>query len=207
VAALTSCANKGGDKAANTRTKLKKYPYENVHIVYEVKGAGEGTEETFIADYGRLEAMYTDYIMASPQGPMPRRQLLLTKAADFYVADLAKNQGKHLLVKSFDSLYKLKENIPSPEDMKNRMLDLGQYQLVGKEVVNGLLCERWQQAVGPVTLFLYNNLLLKKINEGERGDYTEEIAVQIDTNWKYDSTKFILPELNYQEVLSPIRGL
>jgi hypothetical protein len=201
VLALVAC-NKNAE-TSKASPKLKRYPYENVHIKYEAKGSAEGTDEKFIADYGRYEAVYSEFLISTEQGTMPRKQMVITKEGDVYQVDLIRNQGKHAHVQVFDSLYKLRENIPTLEDMKTRLLTSGQFQPEGHELINGLLCERWHQAVGPITLFLYNNLVLKKIVEGQKGEYSEFTATLVDTAWKYDSTKFAIPQMEYEPMKAP----
>jgi hypothetical protein len=175
-------------------TSFKRYPFKSVHVKYEITGDGVGTEDLYIDDYGRYELIKSDYISGITQQPTPNNHTLITRLADMYSTTPNSATGRTVHIRVLDSLYKLTTNIPSYSIMVERTLNDGKFQLEGTEVIAGILTQRWKQVMGPVTINLYNGLILKRVIDGQNGAVFVQTAIKVDTLWNSDTNLFSLPK-------------
>lgn len=186
---VSSCSN--NDTASET--SLKRYPFKNVHIRYELSGAGKGEEEMYIANYGQFEIVRSNYVGFLGQRSFPNVKTVLTRFGDIYITFPDSSTGHQYRMRSLDSLYKLKKDFPPYTEILDSVLEKGKYQLEGTEVVAGVLAQRWRQVMGNVTLCIYKGLVLKRIIEDQTGATLVQTAVVFDTLWNADTTMFSVP--------------
>jgi hypothetical protein len=172
---------------------FKRYPYERLHITYELGGDARGTEEVYISQYGKYEAQFSKSEVFSPQGIVSENHAIITRLSDAYTVDYDKHTYEHNHQKSFDSLYSLDEkDVPTPGqyfdwEMKSNLL-----RNTGTDTIAGKLASRWHSDDGNMTVWAWNGILMRKyIGTEERG--IDMKIVSIDSLWNVDTTKFILP--------------
>ncbi len=187
---VSSCSNSEniGD------TSLKRYPFKNVHVRYVFSGAGNGSEELYIANYGEFELVKSNYVGFLGGRPLPNNRTVLTRFAEVFITTPGSSSGQQLRIRSLDSLYKLKADFPLYTEILDSVLEQGKFQLEGTEVVAGVTTQRWRQVMGNVTLCFYKGLVLKRIIEDQNGGALIQTAVSIDTLWNVDTSLFIIPK-------------
>jgi hypothetical protein len=187
---VSSCSQQvGADDAL-----FKRYPIKNAYIKYEITGDGAGSEDLYIADYGRYELVISDYISGISGMPKPNRGTILTRFADIYSVTSNSPTGRQTHNKPLDSLYKLTSDIPPYSFIVEKTLEAGKFQLEGSEVIAGFPTQRWKQVMGPTTVFLYNGIILKRIIDGKNGALFIQTAIKVDTLWKPDTNLFLIPK-------------
>jgi hypothetical protein len=185
-------------------TSFKRYPFKSAHIKYEISGAGHGSEELYIYNFGEYELVVSDYVGALDGQPRPIKQSVITRAANVYVFSPGASVGRHILIRSLDSLYHLKNNFPSYTEALDGVLEQGKFQFEGSEVISGITAQCWRQVLGNTTLFFYNGLVLKRIIDGQSGNSMIQTAITVDTAWTADTSLFVLPSgITFQTDLQP----
>ncbi|HEY6172346.1 MAG TPA: hypothetical protein VIX80_08825 [Candidatus Kapabacteria bacterium] len=187
---VSSCSQNGGAADAF----FKRYPIKNAYIQYEITGDGVGTEDLYIADYGRYEFVRSDYMSGISSLPTPVKRIIITRLADIYSYALDSPTGRKSHSQPLDSLYKLTSEIPPYSVIVEKTLEGGKFQLEGSEVVAGFPTQRWKQVMGPTTIFLYNGIVLKRVVDGKKGALLIQTAIKVDTLWKPDTNLFSLPK-------------
>jgi hypothetical protein len=188
--AISSCSQSGGADDAS----FKRYAIKNAYIKYEISGDGFGTEDLYIADYGRYELVVSDYLSGISSMPTPNKRTIITRLADIYAAAVDSPTGRRTRNQLLDSLYKLTSDIPPYSEIVDKTLEGGKFQLEGSEVVAGFPTQRWKQVMGPTTIFLYNGVVLKRVVDGKKGALFRQTAVSVDTLWKPDTSLFSIPK-------------
>jgi hypothetical protein len=187
---VSSCSQSGGPD----NTLFKRYPIKNAYIRYEISGDGQGSEDLYIADYGRYELVVSDYVSGISSELKPNKRTIITRFADIYSITPNSPVGRKTLNQSLDSLYKLTSDIPSYSQMVDKTLEGGKFQLEGSEIVAGFPTQRWKQVMGPTTIFLYNGIILKRVIDGQKGALFVQTAIKVDTLWKPDTNLFSIPK-------------
>lgn len=173
--------------------KFKRYPYDRVHIQYEVSGGMRGKEDVYIADFGRLEVRYSDLEILDPKGVRRNRSVVLNKGADIYTANIDQVEAFHTRIPMLDSLYQGQLSFDSPKEFSDHILTIQGLTPAGQDTILGNACDKWRSPDAVATLWISKGLMLRKSIFDKQGGTIEEIAIAIDTNWKVDSTLFTFP--------------
>lgn len=201
---IISCA----EKSPNDTQTFRRYPVKNVYVKYAISGDGVGTEEMYIKDYGLYELIVSDYVSGlASQQQRPKNQYTLTTGADAYMWKPDSAHGRMLRVKLLDSLYGIKENVPSYLDVMHKSFEAGMFQLEGTDMIAGLAAERWQQVMGPITVWVAKGIIVKRMVSGENGATFIQTAIMIDTAWTPDTSLFNVPStITFEKIQPPPPG-
>ena len=173
--------------------KVKRYPYERLHIQHEVSGVLRGKEDVYSADFGRLEARYSDLEILGERGIVRNRTIIINKGADLYTFNIESVEASHTVIPILDSLYKGLLSVSTPKELSDYTFQLGGLMPKGIDTVLGFRCDKWVTPDEKVTLLVSNGMLLRKLTPDQQGGVVNDIAVAIDTNWVVDSTVFTFP--------------
>lgn len=186
----SGCKNGGEPGKINS---FKRYSFKNAHLTLKHSGDSRGTEELFIADYGKYEARVSNIEMFRGQGMMPRQSIDLTRGADLYNINMLNHQVRHQLNPLLDSLYHLSESdVPSPTDFYQTQMKANFFKLQGTDTALGMQAERWYQPESKATFWIWNTFSIKQHYSTADG-FIGISAVTIDTNWVVDTNYFNVP--------------
>ncbi len=185
-----------GCKTSNsgpTDGKVRRYPYERLHIHYEVSGGARGIEDAYSSEYGKYEGRYSDLEILRMIGNERLRTVTISRGADLYTAEIEHNDGTHVLIPQLDSMYKGLTPTKSVDELSDESLRAGRLSKVGSDVILGRMCDRWSTLDEKLNLWINNGMLMRKRTPDMEGGHVDMIATMIDTNWTVDSSKFIVP--------------
>lgn len=194
-AVLASCLCLFGCKKESdpSTSKFKRYPFRNIHLSYEYDGNARGTEDFYVADYGKYEARYSHMQQITPSGIRPYENGGITKISDVYSIDFLDKKVVHLRMASLDSLYRLPESqIPSPEEFLQATMRDNYFIQSGTDNILGQNTTVWKQQDETLKLWVWNSMPMKRFSMIEDGTL-ETHVVSIDTNWVVDTMKFHIP--------------
>ncbi len=178
---------------------LKRYNMKSVHGIYRYSGNNRGTEEFYIADYGKYEAHIMNIEMFQRMVFIPRRETNVTRLWDLYNLNPGTRQIRHQTSRLFDSLYHLSDDdLPTPEQQFEMIMKENYFKKQGTEVVNGYTATKWTQLDNGSALWVYGTLLVKEYLTAKDG-YIQMDLESVDTNWVADTSVFSLPK-DYQFV-------
>lgn len=184
---------KSGEPFSGPPNTMKRYPYERLHLTYEYSGDVRGTEELFVADYGRKEARYSKFEVLSEHGVRPEENGGIMRFADTYTIDFSEKRINHQRVRYLDSLYHLDaEDTPSPQGYMDNEMKKNYFTNTGIDTIAGKPAKRWQQVDGGMSLWVWNSLLLRKRSSSPEGSL-DMIIKNIDSLWIVDTMKFSIP--------------
>jgi hypothetical protein len=172
---------------------LKRYPYERLHVTYEYSGDVRGTEDLYVADYGKYEARYSKLDLLAGQTIRSVDNAAITRIGETYSIDFTQSRGTHDHSTSIDSLYHLSESdIPSTQEYLESEMKKNFFKKVGTDIIAGKTATRWQQMDGDLMIWVWNSILLRK--EISSGTNTLDMTVKnIDSLWTVDTMKFAIP--------------
>ncbi len=181
-------------------SQFKRYPIKNVHLSYVFVGDARGTEDFYIADYGKYEARYSHMQQITRGGIHPYENAGITRISDVYSIDFLDRKVAHLRLGSLDSLYRLPESdIPTTEDFFKSTMKDNYLTQSGTDTVLGHKTTTWKLQDETLKLWVWNSMPVKRFSMIQEGS-VETILVSIDTNWVVDTMKFHVPtDLDYIE--------
>ncbi len=195
VAVLASCVCLFGCKKESdpSTSSLKRYPFKNIHLSYEYGGTARGSEDFYVAGYGKYEARYSHMQQITPTGIHPYENAGITRLSDVYSIDVLNKKVVHLRMASLDSLYRLSESdMPSPEEFLKATMKDNYFIQTSSENILGRPSTVWKQQDETLKLWVWNSLPMKRASTIEDG-MLETVVVSIDTNWVVDTMKFHIP--------------
>jgi hypothetical protein len=179
---------------------FKRYPFKNIHLSYTFSGDARGTEDLYIADYGKYEARRTSIELLLPQGIRPKDEAGITRLSDVYNIDYIDKKVVHRRVTTLDSLYHLDESsIPKTDDYLQSSMKDYLFHSNGTEQIQGKAATLWEPHDGSMKLWVWNSLLLKKYAVSNNGTVLMDLE-RIDTNWTVDSSKFQVPTDGFEHL-------
>jgi hypothetical protein len=192
LAAVSGC--KRSENTAGPLNAFKRYSYKNFHIHYELSGEGRGIEDVYVSDYGKYESQFSRSDVFSPKGINSENHTLLTRISDIYGIDNTQRNYQHSHVSSLDSLYHLDAgDIPTTHKyMENEMKKTMLFQ-TGMDTIEGKLALRWQMSDGFMTVWTWNDILLRKSVSTQDGPIVMTMK-SFDSLWTVDTTKFMIPQ-------------
>ena len=105
--------------------KVKRYTFDHAHIQFDVSGMLRGKEDLYIADFGRLEARYSDLEILGEKGVLRNRTIFLNRGANLYRFNIENVEATHTVVPVLDSLYKGLLPVQSPKELSDYTFRLG----------------------------------------------------------------------------------
>ncbi|MEI8134477.1 MAG: hypothetical protein WCH46_05280 [bacterium] len=190
---LFSGCNKGNDFSGPINS-FKRYPYEKFHLSYELTGNARGTEEVYVAGYGKDEAQFSNSEIFGEQGGInAEHHILITHISRVYTVDTDRRNFMTTHMVHLDSLYHLDEkDIPTPIQYMQSEMKTNFLKNVGSDIVDGKPTSKWQMGDGEVTVWMWNGILVKKT--AGVGENTIVMTIKnIDTLWAVDTMKFKIP--------------
>ncbi len=194
-AALVCCLCLFGCKKESdpSTSQFKRYPFKNIHLSYEYVGSARGTEDFYVADYGKYEARYSHMQQITPAGIRPYENAGITKISDVYSIDYIDKKVVHLRMSSLDSLYRLPESeIPTPEEFLEATMKDNYFIQSGTDNILGHKTTVWTQQDETLKLWVWSSMPMKRFTVIEDGTLGTNV-VSIDTNWVVDTMKFHIP--------------
>jgi hypothetical protein len=172
---------------------FKRYSIKNVHLTLKHSGDSRGTEEIYIADYGKFEARVSNIEMFRGQGMMPRQSIDLTRGAELYNVNMLNHQVRHQHNQMLDSMYHLSEgDIPSPNEFYQTQMKASFFKLEGTDTALGRQAERWFQNDSKATFWIWKTLPIQQRYVTGDG-FLGITMVALDTNWVVDTNYFNVP--------------
>src|SRR5579883_1346357 len=157
-----ACVGCGNDRNSPPNN-FHRYYYKNIHLTYNLVGDARGTEDLYIADYGKYEARYSKYEALTEKGVKPVDNAGITRFTDSYEVDYLNKTVLHTRVTSLDSLYHLSEgSIPSPDEYVAASMHDNAFRNDGTDTVRGVGATVWYQHDSEMKLWVWHSLLLKK---------------------------------------------
>jgi hypothetical protein len=189
---LAGCKKSGEPNAGSINT-FKRYPYERYHLAYEYSGDLRGTEELFVADFGKYEARYSKFDIMSPETIRHMDNSSITRISDLYILDYSEKSVINERLGTLDSLYHLDESdIPSAQAYLESEMKKNFMKNAGIEILGGKPATHWQGMEAGVDIWVWNTLMLRKEAVSLNGR-VELTIKSIDTLWTVDTTKFSVP--------------
>ena len=144
----------GNDRSGPTNS-FRRYDYKNIHLRYDLVGDARGTEDLYIADYGKYEARYSKYEALTEKGPRPVDNAGITRLTDAYEVDFIGKTVSHTHVTSLDSLYHLSESsTPSPDEYVSSSMHDNTFRNDGTDTTNGFTATVWHQHESDMKLWV-----------------------------------------------------
>jgi hypothetical protein len=198
VAIFYGCSKKSGDNSGPANA-FKRYPYRNFHVSYDISGDARGSEDVYVADYGKFESEYSKTEMFTPRGVMPEDHTLITRISDVYEMDNMQKRFNHRHIDALDSVYHLDpKDMPNPEQYMESEMIKGFLKNTGQEMIAGKLATKWQPVDGSMSMWIWNGILLRKFAPNEGGPGITMMVKNFDSTWVVDTTKFMVPK-DYKE--------
>ncbi|HET9137227.1 MAG TPA: hypothetical protein VFO76_11355 [Candidatus Kapabacteria bacterium] len=172
---------------------FKRYSFKNAHLTLKHSGDSRGTEELYIADYGKYEARVSNIEMFRGEGLMPRQSIDLTRLAELYNVNMLNHQVRHQHNPMLDSLYHLPESdIPSPTEFYQTQMKGNYFKFEAVDTALGYKAERWYQPESKALFWIWNTLAIKQMYSTGNG-FIGITMVALDTNWVVDTNYFNVP--------------
>jgi hypothetical protein len=193
---------KSADSYSGPLNSFKRYPYKNFHVSYDISGDGRGTEEIYVSDYGRYEAQFSKTDIFAENRITSEDHTLLTRISDIYTLDNQNKTYLHNHLNALDSIFHLDaSDIPTSHQYMEASMKSTLMKNTGTDTVDGKLASRWQLTDGFLTIWMWNDILLRKTAGSKDGSITMNIK-SMDSLWTVDTTKFMMPK-GYIEASKP----
>jgi len=191
---IVSGCKKTGEPYSGPINSLKRYPFEHFHLTYGFSGDARGSEEVFVAGYGRYEAQINKSEILTAKGVQSANHTIITRFADMYSLDYSRRNLQHIHSGYLDSLYHLDQSdVPSPQQYLEFEMKRNLLKNTGFDTVAGKTVQRFQLIDGNMTMWIWNGMLLRKYAGSQEG-YLDMKVTSIDTLWTVDTTKFTIPQ-------------
>ena len=194
-----SLAVVGCKKESNpASSEFKRYNYKNFHLSFIYQGDARGTEDFYVADYGKYEARYSHMQQMTPAGLRPYENGGITRLSDVYTIDFLEKKVAHLRMTSLDSLYSLTgSEVPTAQQFLETTMKDNYFTQAGNDTILGYKTTIWKQQDDALTLWVWNSMPMKRLTMLENGAL-ETVVVAVDTNWVVDTMMFHVPTSGFE---------